>query len=115
MATPPISASTNWNSWLCSLAMTSRTRRASRSTSGPTPSPGSHAMRAFMYGNQILIFNSLFAVGDLEELHIRLFELFTRQRVPEFAISRFQRVPSGMFPKDDHAARHANALRRHDL
>src|SRR5438093_12662892 len=75
MATPPIAASTYSNSWLCSPAMTSKTRRASRSTSGPTPSPGSHAMRAFMYGNQIQIFNSFFTVGHFEEFDIPSFFL----------------------------------------
>src|SRR5262249_32947308 len=115
MAMPPISASINSNSWLCSLAMTSRTRRASRSTSGPTPSPGSHAMTAFMNSNQILIFDSLFPVGYLEELDIRLLELIARQREAEFAITRLEGMTAGVFAKHNHAARNPDAVRRHDF
>src|SRR5438132_5993173 len=115
MATPPISASTNSNSWLCSLATISRARRASRSTSGPTPSPGSHAMRAFMYRNEILIFDSLLAVRDFQKFDVSFLELLTRQRVAKLAIARLQGVTSRMFPENDHAARHPDAVRRHDF
>src|SRR6266566_2992566 len=115
MATPPISASTYSNSWLCSPAMTSKTRRASRSTSGPTPSPGSQPMRAFMYRNQILIFNSFFTVGDFEEFDIRSFELFSSERVSKLAISRFERVAARMFPQHNHAPRHTDVVGRHDF
>src|SRR6059036_103236 len=115
MATPPISASTYSNSWLCSPAMTSKTRRASRSTSGPTPSPGSHAMRAFMYRNQILIFNPFFTVGDFEEFDIRPFELLSSERVSKLAIPCFERVAARMFPQHNHAPRHTDVVGRHDF
>src|SRR5215470_12518608 len=101
MATPPMSASANSNSWFCSLAMTSKTRRASRSTSGPTPSPGSHAMRAFMYRNQVLIFNSLLTVGHFEEFDIGLFDLFAREGIAKLTIARFKRVTPRVFSEHD--------------
>src|SRR6185503_11494926 len=115
MATPPISPSINSNSWLCSPAMTSKTRRASRSTSGPAPSPGSHAMRAFMNCNQILIVDSLLLIRDFEELHVRFFELLASERVAELAITRFQRVTAGVLSENNHAARDTDAFRRHDF
>src|SRR5437667_11333783 len=95
--------------------MTSKTRRASRSTSGPTPSPGSHAMRAFMYRNQILIFNPFFIVGDFEEFDIRPFELLSSERVSKLAISCFSRVAARRFPQHTHATRHTDMLGRHEF
>src|SRR5690242_16849259 len=95
--------------------MTSKTRRASRSTSGPMPSPGNHAMSTFMDRNQILIFNSLFTIGNFEELHICLLDLLARERVTELAIPGFQRVTARMLSQDDLAPRYTDAIRRHDF
>src|SRR5437870_13327864 len=95
--------------------MTSKTRRASRSTSGPTPSPGSHAMRAFMYGNLILIFNSFFKVCDFEEFDIRPFELLSSERVSKLAKSCFESVAARMLAEHNHAPRHTDMVGRHDF
>ena len=49
-------------------------------------------MRAFMYGNQILVFNSLFAVRQRQEFHIHTFQLLAGQLVAKLTVARFQRV-----------------------
>src|SRR5438034_5980343 len=72
-------------------------------------------MRAFMYVNQILIFNSLLAVRQRQKLHVSAFQLLAVQFVAELTVSRLKRMTPGVFPENDAAAGNTDGIGRHNF
>ena len=65
--------------------------------------------------DQFFVHDLLLLVREMCEFRVRTVQLLLCQRVSQFGIALFQRVPAGMFPENQRAMFDPHRLRRHDF